>query len=155
MSKKRVFLGILIVIWMAIIFSAQEAVKSGKTSKGTVRTIMDILPFTREIDMNQKEDIVEMLQPIVRKLAHFSIYTLGGVLIYCFADTFEIKNKFRIMYSILAGFIYSITDELHQYFVPGRSCEIRDICIDTLGIITGVIIVLVIKKIIKRKGDSI
>ena len=49
---------------------------------------------------------------------------------------------------------YAITDEFHQYFIPGRSAEIRDVLIDSSGALTGilfVIIVLAIIKIIKKK----
>ena len=59
------------------------------------------------------------------------------------------------------GALYAITDEIHQLFVPGRSGMIKDVFIDSLGIITGVIICLIIikiiniiiKKVIKIKGE--
>lgn len=38
------------------------------------------------------------------------------------------------------GTLYAVTDEFHQMFVPGRSCEIRDMCIDSCGVATGVLI---------------
>ena len=44
--------------------------------------------------------------------------------------------------------LYAATDEIHQLFVPGRSGEIRDVCLDSLGVITGIIILLIIFKIV-------
>ena len=38
------------------------------------------------------------------------------------------------------GTAYAVTDEVHQFFVPGRSCELRDMCIDSCGVIAGVLI---------------
>jgi VanZ family protein len=47
--------------------------------------------------------------------------------------------------------MYAITDEVHQIYVPGRSGGRKDILIDSLGILTGIGVVLLIKKIIKSK----
>lgn len=38
--------------------------------------------------------------------------------------------------------LYAGTDEFHQYFVPGRACSLRDVCIDSAGAILGVLIML-------------
>ena len=42
----------------------------------------------------------------------------------------------------LTGTAYAVTDEFHQSFVPGRSCEFRDIVIDSCGVLTGVLAAL-------------
>ena len=42
----------------------------------------------------------------------------------------------------LIGTAYAVTDEFHQSFVPGRSCEFRDIVIDSCGVLTGVLAAL-------------
>ena len=39
------------------------------------------------------------------------------------------------------GTAYAVTDEIHQLFVPGRSCELRDICIDAVGVLCGCLII--------------
>lgn len=39
--------------------------------------------------------------------------------------------------AILFGMLYAVSDELHQWFVEGRSCELRDVGIDTTGVILG------------------
>ena len=45
----------------------------------------------------------------------------------------------------MIGTLYAVTDEVHQYFVPGRSCEIRDMVIDGCGVAVGVLIMAIIK----------
>jgi VanZ family protein len=43
------------------------------------------------------------------------------------------KNKKLILISILICFLYALSDEIHQSFVPGRACRILDVVIDTSG----------------------
>ena len=37
------------------------------------------------------------------------------------------------------GALYAVSDEIHQIFVPGRSCELRDILIDSAGVLVGIL----------------
>lgn len=50
----------------------------------------------------------------------------------------------------LIGTAYAVTDEFHQSFVPGRSCEFRDVVIDSCGVLTGVLAALLVEWIRKR-----
>ena len=152
---------ILVILWMIIVFcfSSQVGDDSQVTSGNTIRKIITFI--NNDIDKLKLEEIVELLQPIVRKLAHFTLYTLGGILIFNLFNSFKLKNREKIGYSLLVGALYAITDEIHQLFVPGRSGMIKDVFIDTLGIITGVIVCIIIfrivniiiNKMIKIKGE--
>lgn len=53
-----------------------------------------------------------------------------------------VRHKHHKLLSIafLIAFIYALTDELHQFLVPGRAATISDIFIDTLGISTAIIL---------------
>lgn len=75
----------------------------------------------------------------IRKCAHFSLYLVLEVIIY-FICAF-INLKYPGLISLLFVSIYAISDEIHQYFVPGRSCEIRDMLIDISGAIVALIII--------------
>ena len=37
--------------------------------------------------------------------------------------------------TVVSGFLYSVTDEIHQYFIPGRAMRFSDVLIDTAGIL--------------------
>lgn len=39
---------------------------------------------------------------------------------------------------LLIGFLYAVSDEIHQYFVPGRAMQARDVLIDTVGVLLGI-----------------
>ena len=52
-------------------------------------------------------------------------------------------------YAWIFCILYAMSDEFHQLFVPGRSGEIRDICIDSLGALLGIIIMTCVISIVK------
>ena len=85
---------------------------------------------------------------IVRKLAHFLEYT-GTSLIMSAAFYFTF-DKNRIYLPIIFTSLCAATDEFHQRFVAGRSCELRDWAIDTLGAVLGALIFTAIVYIIKK-----
>lgn len=94
-----------------------------------------------------------MVKPI-RKLAHFTIYMILGIAVMNYMNTYKMDNKRRIILTIIVGMLYATSDEIHQLFVPGRSAEVRDVCIDTLGVICGVIIATIVKNTIFDKISS-
>lgn len=138
---------ILVISWMGLVFwfSSQVGDTSKVQSGNTIRKI--ILLFNKNITTENLEIIVEALQPFVRKLAHFSLYTLGGILIYNLLNKYSLISKKKVAYTIAIGMLYATSDEIHQLFVPYRSGQITDVLIDTSGIITGIIIFVLIGKI--------
>ncbi len=56
---------------------------------------------------------------------------------------------------MLVGVLYAASDEFHQSFVPGRGPSIVDIGIDSLGVLTGILAVLIIISIYRAlKSDK-
>ena len=48
------------------------------------------------------------------------------------------KGKYKIkliILSIIIAILYGISDEIHQFFVPGRASSIKDVLIDSTGIL--------------------
>lgn len=131
-------------------FSNQPSEESERTSGKTTEKVVNIISIFKDMSESEKEDLAERLDPLVRKLAHFSIYLIGGILIINYIHTYNIEETKKIIYSIAIGVIYAGTDEIHQYFVEGRSCLITDVFIDTLGVATGAIIFMIIIKIYKK-----
>ena len=138
---------ILILIWMTtvFIFSNEKATESKVTSRKVTIAIVQAISGK---DISDNEELLVSADKIVRKLAHYTLYTVGGVLIISFAYTMDKTKKEKILYSIAFGVCFVITDEVHQLFVPGRTGRLLDVGIDTLGIMTGILIFLIIRKII-------
>ena len=122
--KKKINI-ILVIIWMIVIFmmSSFDANTSSNQSNFIVDIIVNIFNI-RNIDI---------LSFIVRKLAHFTEYLILGILVYNLIHSY---NK-KVIVGIVICILYAVSDEIHQLFVPGRSGEIRDVLIDSMGSIVG------------------
>lgn len=144
-STKRIIFAILIIINCVTIFyfSHQVADDSSVQSSRVVNFICNIIPILRNFE--------GILTTIVRKIAHFSIYAMLGLLTTNLMLTIENEkmNK-RALYALAFCFIYAISDEIHQTFIPGRSGEIRDILIDTSGALVGILLVVAVTTITRK-----
>lgn len=141
---------ILVVIWMTVIFcfSNQKAEDSSKLSDGVIIKVAKI--FVRDdITQTKKEKLIEKYTFVIRKMAHFTVYLILGILVINMISSFNLKNLITI--SILICFAYALSDEFHQLFVDGRSCELRDVLIDTIGSFIGIFIYNVFKKRLIKK----
>jgi len=149
--KKYVFLFLMIINCITIFcFSGQEGNTSGKTSTNVVEIISNIIPSIREMDEVDKVNFQEqILSPIIRKVAHFSIYALLGFLTISYALNCRGTLHQKVLSSTIFGILYAISDEIHQLFIEGRACLFYDVYIDTLGVLTGIVFALIIVKIIK------
>lgn len=83
---------------------------------------------------------------VIRKIAHMTIY---AILAFCAACS-QIKPSFKKVLLFCA--CYACTDEFHQLLIPGRSGEIRDVCIDCLGACIGFLLFTGIKKTVKSRS---
>ena len=150
LNKKQIIYMLALIIWMVVvfIFSNQPADVSSKASGGiTERVVHAITKDNKKITQTQRDQI----ETIIRKCAHFVLYLIGGILTVKFLSTTKVQDKRIIIYAIAFCFAYAITDEVHQLFVPGRSGEIRDVIIDTLGATTGTVLFWTLRKIVRRK----
>ncbi len=159
--RLRLFSAAAALIMMITIFymSAQSGDTSASLSGSVTGTILEKTdPAYSQLDETEKAQTAEKVGYIIRKLAHFcKFFILGGVFAV-FAFTFEIKAALAALISASAGALYAVSDELHQYFVPGRSCKFTDMLIDCAGVVCACALVwLVIHKIrknISKKQNS-
>ena len=80
-----------------------------------------------------------ILNRIVRKLAHLTEFTiLGGVLYVVLRRYIEYGT---VVKTIVVGIVIASLDEFIQLFSLGRSSQLSDVLIDTVGIIIGISVV--------------
>ena len=139
MSKKSKYV-ILTIIWMSFIFCMSN--QSANISNELSRNIENLLNSTPIIG-NMLSGILNSpnSQFIVRKSAHVILFCLLSIL--CFIVIYEIKKNIKIstLASFSITFIYACIDEIHQLFIPGRGSQIKDVLIDSIGAIIGLIVI--------------
>lgn len=131
-------------------FSSQNSTQSAGISRKITNAIITNIKSIEEKDDASKEEILSKIEHIIRKIAHFSIYTLVGILLMSLCKTYKLKEFDRFSISLISGLIYASSDEIHQAFVPGRGPMLTDVLIDTSGVTVGILLVIVIFKIYKK-----
>lgn len=141
---KTVISWILVLICMAVIFwlSSRTADESSQQSGFFLQWLID------KFGDNFFTDFV------VRKTAHFLEFT-GLCLLFNIA-LWQTKQRKMPVLSVIFTSLYAATDEIHQLFVEGRSCQFTDWLLDTSGAVAGTIGFLILfaaaTAIIKRKN---
>lgn len=131
-------------------FSSQDGETSGGISRQVTETILEKSNKYNNLTKEQKNKVSHQTEKVIRKIAHFSIYTLVGLLLMGLLSTYKINNKWRIIITIVVGILYASSDEFHQSFSPGRTPKITDVYIDTLGVLLGTLLVLLFKEIYNK-----
>lgn len=146
----RSVIAVLLLLDMAVIFafSAQKAEQSDSTSGGFIQILAEIFyPGFDTLDEEKQQSVVASFQFVVRKAAHMTEFASLGVLLCAFAFTFGAKFKVFLL-SFLSGVLYAATDEIHQLFVEGRSCQLTDVMVDSAGVLLGMAVFALLVKII-------
>ncbi len=119
---------ILTVICMILIFKFSS--QSGEDSSGVSISFYDIFLKITGFDFINHD--------VFRKFAHFSEYAALG---FCsFATLFFYFNKTKKLISFIFCFLYAVSDEIHQFFVPERAGRFSDVLIDCSGSVLGILI---------------
>ncbi|MFH1398433.1 MAG: VanZ family protein [Candidatus Omnitrophota bacterium] len=87
---------------------------------------------------------------IFRKIAHILEYYILAWLIYrAFKGTFISSRLNLFFWPGILSFLYAVSDEIHQYFVPTRGPSAGDVLIDCAGIVIFYANLKYLKKLIR------
>lgn len=142
-NKKKICIYVLLVVWLCGIFffSNQPGNVSIKQSDTIIYKITDIIS-TKNIE--EKEYISIKWTFFVRKTAHFLEYFILGLIIYLVLDIKSIKHS--LLWAIIISILCASLDEIHQLFVTGRTSQVFDVFIDTIGASIAIFFAHFIKK---------
>lgn len=141
----RFFSWTLVILWMTLIFyfSAQPAGESTELSSGVSVFILNIfMKITSNINID-----INIFHFIIRKTAHFFLYFMLGILLLNALKKGRTIEYKTVIIAIIVCVVYAASDEMHQLFVPGRSGQLRDVIIDSLGSCAGIGIFSLISRI--------
>jgi VanZ family protein len=74
-------------------------------------------------------------------LGHFTVYFALAVLVWWALGAFDIPGRQRVGLAFSIAFLFGLSDEWHQSFIPGRTPDWRDILTDAIGAACGLLVV--------------
>ena len=125
LNKFQMFCGIMTIAVMVCIFlfSCENADDSSDTSGNFVNLIISIFYGDYdELPLWEQEEIRGNISHFIRKTAHFTIFAALGFFAFLTSGQRKLLCKGTAAVLIFCG-LYAVSDELHQYFVPGRAWE--------------------------------
>lgn len=130
---------VLIVTITIFLFSAQNGTTSGQLSGGITEKVVEVVePDYDSLPEPEQQTLFDAVQFAVRKSAHFSEYALLGFLLRLLCASYALRRGGLVAW--LCGTGYAATDELHQWFVAARSAMWQDVCLDSSGVLAGVLL---------------
>ncbi len=85
-----------------------------------------------------------LTQHVVRKMAHFCEYMLEGFLLMLCMRVYSRHPLRHITVPMLGGVLTALTDETIQLYSPGRSSQVTDVWLDSVGVLAGILTALVL-----------
>lgn len=162
MSKKteKIFWTIFILI-VGLIFISSSMTYKQQTMVPTFSKYLTGKPFNDFLSQfhfqydGTEESIknvgyYKFVEFIIRKAAHFfSYFAIGGAL--WIASYNRVQPKFlAAIFAWLSTTGLAALDEFHQQLTGGRTPLVTDVMIDSVGALTGIIIIMIITYIIKK-----
>ncbi|KKU29340.1 MAG: VanZ-like protein [Candidatus Amesbacteria bacterium GW2011_GWA2_47_11b] len=78
---------------------------------------------------------------VVKKSAHLFVYAVLALLIYrSLKLTTRYPKSYLFLFTLILVVLYAVSDEFHQTFSLGRTPTLRDVLIDIVGGLTGLIV---------------
>jgi len=152
LNIKRIISWLLVILWAGVIFylSGKCADDSQNQSRGMINSVTGVFGT-----LITDEALMTNIDGIVRETAHGIEYFIFGALVFnaVFLSGYVAKDRkaSNIKISVIICIIYEISDELHQIPIPGRAFEIKDLLIDTVGTVLGIVCIYFIYKKLKAE----
>ena len=123
----------LVVAWACFIFFMSSNSGSDLNEGGSI--VAHIYQALKQL----QTQILGPGSDLMNSIAHFCEYTVFGVLLTN-ALRCHMPLRRACLIAIACASLYGVTDEIHQLFVPDRSCDPVDWIVDTCGGALGTII---------------
>jgi VanZ family protein len=135
------------LVWATLIFKLSTDTFASSLSALLLRDFLDLLRVT------VTPAAFDTLHHLFRKTAHVTEYAIFSMLLYhCLLSSNRTVWRTKVaVWSVLIAGAYSLTDEFHQLFVPGRTASLWDCGIDTAGALVGMLVVLAWTRFFARR----
>lgn len=153
---RRLLLWLPAVAWYAVIFlfSAQTGVESGEISD---RLAFDLLRLDTDNPWTLSEvqyALFQLVTFLLRKAAHMAVYFVLAALLLLALRGIFVSARRQAACALGLCAVLAALDEVHQYFVPGRSCQLRDVILDTLGGLCFLLLWAAVRTVKRRRAKE-
>lgn len=126
-----------ILLGLIVFFIWDNSMQNGGSSDGFSLLFAEtFVPIVNKLGFHGN---IWTLNRIVRKLAHLTEFTILGSVLYTILRRYITYGT--VIKTIGLGMLIASLDEFIQLFSPGRSSQISDILIDTVGVVIGILVV--------------
>lgn len=90
------------------------------------------------------------------KFVHFAIYfvlSVSAFLSFIRQKKINLLRERALVSIVIFTLIYGGLDEIHQYFVPGRSCDFYDWLANIAGSVFAVLAIIILKKLFTNNNN--
>ena len=150
------FLPTVFLLFLIFGFSAQDGESSGslsfQISLFLIKLASPLLPAISSEDILFER--AELIHYFVRKAAHMTEYFLLALSLQLPLSAWlstQLKPTLRILIGFSATVLFAALDEFHQSFVPGRSGNFTDVCIDSIGAVIASLCLFVFYSVYRKK----
>lgn len=165
---RRIIFMLLLFLWMAVIYwysdrpsgaSLNDSGEAGEIVGGV------FYGFSQDAAVNRQQFSV-MIERQIRKIAHaieFGILGFLCLMAFCEDELFAFDKAkdmlllrgadIKIIMSFLVAAAYAASDELHQFFVPGRAALMADVVLDSVSAGIGISVGLVLWEFVRSKKE--
>lgn len=126
-----------ILLGLIVFFIWDNSMQNGGSSDGfSIFFAEAFAPIVNKLGFHGS---IWTMNRIVRKLAHLTEFTILGSVLYTILRRYITYGT--VIKTIALGILIASLDEFIQLFSPGRSSQLSDILIDTIGVILGLLLV--------------
>ena len=152
-TKSRIiFCSCLLALNLCFIWG--NSLLPGEISGALSDFVKDILKGFLELLFGPRPDGPSGGGGLLRKLAHFTEFTCLGLCLSWLFGMLRTKPIEHILFPLFAGFTAACIDETIQIFVPLRGPAIKDVGIDTAGVVLGIVFIALFQLIKKTKSNK-
>ncbi len=142
---------IVALSWIAVAIMAVVIFWMSANSGESVNNEMGIVSTTKKA-LADGAKAVSGRDVDVSPVGHFTEYLIFGALLFN-ALRLHLGVNRTLTLALVVGIasVYGVTDEFHQIFVPGRSCDPADWAVDTIAALCGALLArFALKKLLAR-----
>lgn len=148
------FLPTIVMLCVIFLFSGQQGDASSKLSSGVTYKIVELESRIKgePMDESQVQQRVEEIHFYVRKAGHISEFFLLGISMSIPCFVYRVKGKKFALLPLGCAIFCAGLDEFHQLFISGRDGSLRDVCIDSIGIVLAIVLVQLSRRVLFARG---